>query len=162
MVPCFDIVAYDGIWQLVATFGSMWLHMHLNGFISFKCSNMVSFSFLQLHIVDQRCMWSNTVSNGSIWLHAIYVICLFIVVVCGLIYSQICFHLYGFIWSLRLYIVLFHIVEYCCQQSLQEVCPNICVLLMWIHMIASRQYNAILILVWQGIILNFNDNLFHM
>ena len=43
-------------------------------------------------------MCSHTVSNGSIWLHAIYVICLFIVVVCGLIYSQICFHLYGFIW----------------------------------------------------------------
>ena len=95
------MVAYDGIWQLEATFGSMWLHMHLNGFIRFKYSNMVSFGFLQMHIVDQSCMFSHTVSNGSIWFYAIYVlvICIYILVVCGsiwfhkVVYSQIWFHL---------------------------------------------------------------------
>ena len=49
-----------------------------------------------------------------------------------------------------------------CRRSVHGSVLHICVLLMWIHMIASRQYSAIVNLVWQGIILNVNDNLLHM
>ena len=83
----------------MATFGSMWLHMHLNGFIRFKCSNMVLFGFLQLHIVELH-----LVTYGFKLIHMVAChICachyLFIVVLCGsiwfhkVVYSQIWFDL---------------------------------------------------------------------
>ena len=189
------MVEYDGIWQLVAFFGSMWLYMHLNGFIRFKCSNIISFGFLQLRIVELH-----VVTYGFKWIHMVachicachiiflticpIVICLFFVVVCGsiwfhkVVYSQIWFHLVptvaycglelhvvanGFrLFMLYMYMlcvsllyfmdqygsILLNIVANSqCRRSVHRRVLHICVLLMWIHMIASRQYNAIVNLV---------------
>ena len=121
----------------------MWLHMHLNGFIRFKCSNMVSFGFLQLHIVDQSCMWSHTVSNGSIWLHAIYVlVIIFLLWFYAAQYGFIRLYIvkYGLIWSLRL-----HSLDYKCMwlQMVADGSCYICTYYMflyciciWINMVA--------------------------
>ena len=58
------------------------------------------------------------------------------------------------------YFTLFNIVANSdCRRSVHGSLLLICVLLMWIHMIASRQYSAIVNLVWQGIILNVNDKM---
>ena len=126
----------------------LWFYAAQDGFIRLYIVKYGLIWSLRLHSLYYKCMWLQMVADGSSYICTYY---MFLYCIC------IWINMVAYCFTLLNIVANSH-----CRRSVHRKVLHICVLLMWIHMIASPQYNAILNLVWQGIILNFNDNLFHM
>ena len=107
---------------IVVVCGSIWFHKVVYSQIWFHLVLMAAYCGLKLHLV----------ANGSLLGHNVSC-CMYMFLYCNIV---------------AYYFTLFNIVANSdCRRSFHGSLLPICVFLMWIHMIASRQYNAILNLV---------------